>query len=133
MKARACLFVLSLAPLIGPAQDKSGRYTPNSQPKLPAWDVVSVKQADAQKCQGMGMGKTADGIDISCVPLVFLIQETYGIPEVNRIVGAPEWAKDSLRYEIHAKVAGEDAAAFDRLGQQEMKRMLHYCWQTASA
>jgi bla regulator protein blaR1 len=92
--------------------------------KLPAWDVISVKQSDAQKCQGMGMGKTADAVDISCVPLLFLIQETYGIPDANRIAGAPEWAKDSLRYDIHAKVAGEDAAVFDKLGQQEMKRML---------
>ena len=43
--------------------------------KLPAWDVISVKQSDAHKCQGMGMGKTPDGIDMSCVPLVSLIQQ----------------------------------------------------------
>ncbi|HEY5056535.1 MAG TPA: TIGR03435 family protein [Acidobacteriaceae bacterium] len=92
--------------------------------KLPAWDVVSVKQSDVQKCQGMGMGKTPDGIDMSCVPLVSLIQQAYGITEANRIVGAPEWARDSGRYDIHAKVAGADAAAFGSLGQEDTKRML---------
>ena len=115
----AAALCLATASKPGPAQRSDSGLA-----KLPAWDVISVKQSEAQKCQGMGMGKTPDGIDMSCVPLLSLIQQAYGILETNRIVGAPEWARGSARYDIHAKVPGVDAAAFSGLGQEDTKRML---------
>jgi len=93
--------------------------------KLPAWDVVSVHLAEPRKCtQGSGMRASTDGVSTFCVPLLFVIEAAYGIMEPSRIVGAPDWVKKSAQYDIDAKVAGEDVAAYGKLSFDDRDRML---------
>jgi uncharacterized protein (TIGR03435 family) len=91
---------------------------------LPEWDVVSVHAADPASCTGdAGMSTNKDGISIFCVPLLFAIEQAYQIPEAARILDVPNWVKN-VRYQIDAKVAGEDVAAFSKLGREAHGRML---------
>jgi uncharacterized protein (TIGR03435 family) len=92
--------------------------------KLPEWDVISVKQPDLQKCQGSGMRYTPDGINVICAPLLFLIQQAYGIMEHSRVIGAPEWVIGGSIWNIDAKLSGDDAATYGKLGREDRNRML---------
>ena len=90
-----------------------------------AWDVVSVKQADPNGCtHGSGMDGKPDGLRVYCEPVLFAIEFAYGIREPSRIIGAPEWVKSGPRWEIDAKVSGEDATTFGKLAFQDRCRML---------
>ena len=93
--------------------------------KLPEWDVVSVKQMDPNSCTG-GSGSLLekDGLTFHCVPLLFVVKSAYQIMESSRILGAPEWMKGGTLWEIHAKVAGEDAAGFYKLTRSERDLMV---------
>jgi uncharacterized protein (TIGR03435 family) len=92
--------------------------------KLPAWDVVSVHPTDLNSCtQGSGMVTTADGINIFCIPVLFVIEQAYLIREPNRIIGAPKWMADAM-YDIKAKVSAEDLATYSKLGNDDRLRML---------
>ncbi len=91
---------------------------------LPQWEVVSVHPNDPGSCTGdAGMSTSKDGIHIFCVPLLFAIEQAYRISESARILNAPDWVK-TTRYEIEAKVAGEDAAVFSKLSREARGRML---------
>jgi uncharacterized protein (TIGR03435 family) len=93
--------------------------------KLPAWEVVSVKPADPSQCaQGAGLQFTPDGVQAYCTPALSVIEQAYGIMEPSRIVGVPEWAKNGTRWNIDAKMAGEDAAAFGKLDREDHSRTL---------
>ena len=89
------------------------------------WDVVSVKQSDANGCtHGSGINGMADGLRVYCEPVLFAIEFAYGIKEPSRIIGAPEWVKSGPVWNIDAKVSGEDAAAFGKLVWEEKDGML---------
>jgi uncharacterized protein (TIGR03435 family) len=91
-------------------------------PKLPEWDVVSVKPT--QNCaEGSGMQVNKDGVHVFCLPVRALIQIAWGINEASRVLGAPTWAGEKT-YDIGAKVGGEDVAAFGNLSGKERNRML---------
>lgn len=92
--------------------------------KLPEWDVVSVKQADPSCPHGSGINGMADGVRVYCASALFAIEFAYEIREPSRIIGAPEWVKSGPRWDIDAKVSGEDAAAFSKLAWQDKYRML---------
>ena len=95
--------------------------------KLPEWDVVAVKQAEPGKCpgpEGSGMMVLKDGIHAFCLSVQALIQITYGISEPSRMVGAPEWTRSGGGWNMDAKVAGEDVAAFGKLSPGNRNRML---------
>jgi uncharacterized protein (TIGR03435 family) len=70
------------------------------------------------------MRTTTDGVNIFCIPLLFTIQQAYQIHENNRILNAPEWVKGPGMWQIDAKVAGEDVAAFQKLTRDQHMRML---------
>ena len=65
-----------------------------------------------------------DGLVFHCVPLLFVVESAYQIMEPSRIVGAPGWIKSGTLWEIHAKVAGEDAAAFYKLSRTQRDSMV---------
>ncbi|HXE07672.1 MAG TPA: TIGR03435 family protein [Acidobacteriaceae bacterium] len=92
--------------------------------KLPAWDAISVHPADPDQCRGGGLRFTADGVIVSCAPLMFPVQVAYNVTESSRVIGAPEWTKTGDRWNIDAKVAPEDVAAFGKLSYEDRSRML---------
>ena len=93
-------------------------------PKPLAWDVSSVKQADPSCPHGSGINGMADGVRVYCATALFAIEFAYEIREPSRILGAPEWVKSGPRWNIDAKVSGEDAAAFGKLPWQDKYHML---------
>ena len=70
------------------------------------------------------MRYSADGMDASCVPLLFVIQQAYALLQPTLIFGAPEWVKSDQLWNIDAKVAGEDATAFAALKASDKYRMM---------
>lgn len=99
-----------------------------SQPtKALQWDVVSVKPMSTDACpahQG-GVGWLKDGLTASCVPASFLVQFAYRLMDQTRIVGLPDWAKDTSHlYAVEARVSGEDAPVYVKLNGDERFRML---------
>jgi uncharacterized protein (TIGR03435 family) len=119
----AALTVTAMGP-IATAQANSP-LSPDSSAKLPPWDVVSIKQADADKCAaGAGSWLRPDGLSFHCVRILFLVESAYQIMESSRIVGLPGWAKSDTLWEIDARVAGSDAAAFSKLTRKERDLMV---------
>ncbi|HXE07671.1 MAG TPA: TIGR03435 family protein [Acidobacteriaceae bacterium] len=121
--AAALVIALSTACLGGQSAAGAG-----SSARLPAklltWDVVSIHPSDPNLCgKRSDIQFTPDGIKTVCVPLLFLIQDAYEIPEPSRIIGAPEWAKSGGLWNISAKVAAGDVAAYGRLSNEDGDRM----------
>ena len=117
------VFALALAALSPLVLAQAAPADSSDRAALP-WEVVSVHPSDPASCTGdAGMSTSKDGIRIFCVPLLFAIEQAYRISESARILNAPDWVKNT-RYEIEAKVAGEDAAVFSKLGRETRGRML---------
>ena len=109
------------------AQDsRSSTPASNAAAKPLKWDVVSIKRMDANDCTQAwsGMLLEKDGLTFRCVPLLFVVKSAYQVMESSRIIGAPEWVKSDKLWEIHAKVAGEDAAAFYKLSRKDRDLMV---------
>jgi uncharacterized protein (TIGR03435 family) len=86
---------------------------------------MSVKQVDPNTCtHGSGINGTADGLHVYCAPLMWAVESAYHIMEASRILDAPDWVKSGSRWDIDAKVSGEDAAAFSKLAWEDKDRML---------
>jgi len=107
------------------AQSTASSSKPTEGAKLPQWDVVSIKRAEPDQCtQGAGSWLDKDGLTFHCDPLLFIVESAYQIMEPSRIIGAPEWLKNGGMWEVHAKVAGEDAAAFYKLSRHDRDLMV---------
>jgi uncharacterized protein (TIGR03435 family) len=85
------------------------------------FDVVSVKMHNPDT-QGSRMQLTLDGVRLSNLPLQDLIVQSYGLVLSDQIAGLPSWA-NSGRFDIEAKVAGGDIAAFRRLTLDQVRSM----------
>jgi uncharacterized protein (TIGR03435 family) len=85
------------------------------------FDVVSVKMHSPDN-QGSRMQLTPDGVRISNLPLQDLIVQAYGLVLTDQIAGLPNWAS-SERFDIEAKVAGADVAAFKKLTLDQVRSM----------
>ncbi|HET6218193.1 MAG TPA: TIGR03435 family protein [Acidobacteriaceae bacterium] len=87
--------------------------------KLSMYDVASIKPGKS------GMGSTLlfrlDGFTAKGMTLKALMREAYGI-ENDQILGAPNWL-NTQTYDIEAKVDGADAAALERLSEDQRKLM----------
>ena len=93
--------------------------------KLPAWDVVSVHPAASAHCTPPHtMRYSPDGMHVNCATLLFVIQQAYALLQPTLILDAPEWVKSDQLWDIDAKVAGEDAAAYAALKPSEKYRMM---------
>jgi len=63
-----------------------------------------------------------DGVRLTNLPLQDLIVQAYGLVLSDQIVGFPGWA-NSERFDIEAKVAGADIAAFRKLTLGQVRSM----------
>lgn len=97
--------------LMQQAQSQSGPVFASTDPKLPAFEVASVKP-DKSDTHMMMLRATPSGFVGQNIPLQELIRQAYRVQN-NQIVGAPSWV-DSARYDIEAKVGNSDT---DTLGQ----------------
>ena len=65
-----------------------------------------------------------NGLSAGCVPVVFLVEFAYHLMDPTRILGSPKWAAGPQMYAVDARVSGEDAAAFAKLGRDEKSGMM---------
>jgi uncharacterized protein (TIGR03435 family) len=85
------------------------------------FDVVSVKM-HAPENQGGGIQLLADGVRLVNLPLQDFVREAYGLVLSDQLVGIPSWA-NSERFDIEAKVASADVAAFKKLTLDQVRSM----------
>jgi uncharacterized protein (TIGR03435 family) len=91
------------------------------QTALVQFDVVSVKMHSPDN-QGGRTQLTPDGVRISNLPLQDFIHEAYDVVLNDQVVGIPSWA-NSERFDIEAKVASADVAAFKKLTLDQVRSM----------
>jgi uncharacterized protein (TIGR03435 family) len=104
------------------SQTKSDPAAPSDSVTSPIqFDVVSVKMHNPDNHEGR-MQLTPDGIRLSNLQLQDLIVQSYGLVLSDQIVGLPNWA-NTERFDIEAKVAGADIAAFRRLTLDQVRSM----------
>jgi len=93
--------------------------------KVPSFDVISVKPARAGSGPGMGMAMGVrimpDGFTASNLPAHFLLMQGFKVND-NQITGEPGWLKTD-RWDIEAKVAGEDVATLSKLTFDQRQSM----------
>ncbi len=92
--------------------------------KLPAFDVVSVKE-NRSDTGNISFNADSSGINITGAPLTNLLREAYGLyygtdAQITRLTG---WAK-SERFDIKAKVAEADLAQFRKLTREQSGALL---------
>jgi uncharacterized protein (TIGR03435 family) len=85
------------------------------------FDVVSVKLHNPDTRESR-MQLTPDGVRLSNLPLQDLIVQAYGLVLSDQVVGLPSWA-NSERFDIEAKVASGDLAAFKKLTLDQVRSM----------
>jgi uncharacterized protein (TIGR03435 family) len=107
--------------LVLAAQIRAQEQTEGVAAKLPVFDVVSIKQADPRKPGCFFYGRIGDEYR-DCGPLSGSIEIAYGFPD-DRVLGLPGWTK-STYYDIDAKVASSDIAAFGKLNENQIGLML---------
>jgi uncharacterized protein (TIGR03435 family) len=104
-------------------QSSAAARTQTAAPQLPAFDVASIKPYSSSSNEmRIGMGDTDDGIRITGAPMHVIIREAFGVTN-DRLLGEPGWVSTS-RYDIHAKVAPEDAPKLKLLSEDQRRAML---------
>ncbi len=88
---------------------------------LPAFEVSTVKPSKPDQTNSMLLF-TPGGISIAGVPLPMIVREAFGI-EDDHVLGMPTWTK-SIRYDIEAKVAPDDAPKLKDLTMDQRRSML---------
>jgi uncharacterized protein (TIGR03435 family) len=105
--------------LVSATQSRAQTQAEDTAVKVPVYDVASIKPGKP------GMGSTLlfrlDGLTANRMTLKALLREAYGI-ENDQIVGAPSWV-NTQTYDIEAKVDAADAAALERLSEDQRKLM----------
>jgi uncharacterized protein (TIGR03435 family) len=89
----------------------------------PSFDVISVKPEKTGCGPGcmVSMQFTADGFKAGNITAHGLLLQAYGLNE-GQILGEPAWA-NSATFDIEAKVAGPDVAAFSKLDFDQRQAM----------
>ena len=88
--------------------------------RVPRFDVVSIRRHKETDNGFAHIGFTGDGYSAVNVPIQGIILSAYGPLQIS---GVPSWA-DSERFDIEAKVAGPDVAAFQKLKPDQRMMML---------
>lgn len=112
MRNAAAIIVVMMNGLVGSAQPASSKSVPE-----PKFEVASIRPCepapDAPDRRGGGVGVSPGALHVTCMPLMFLIQDAY-IRSANAMLrpvetvpisGGPSWIH-SERYDIEAKAAG---------------------------
>lgn len=87
---------------------------------LPRFSVVSVRET---KSPIFREELRADGFSGTGVNLTRLIMESYGIPQLDRLVGLPTWGIGK-RFDVQAKVDDADVPAIAKLSAPQRRAML---------
>jgi uncharacterized protein (TIGR03435 family) len=93
----------------------------HGQTALVQFDVVSVKMHNPENGDSR-MQLLPEGVRLSNLPLQDLIVQAYGLVLSDQIAGLPNWA-NSQRFDIEAKVASADVAAFKKLTLDQVRSM----------
>src|ERR1035441_9009311 len=119
----AAMIVGGLPAHISYGQTKSGPAAPSSDGVTAPvqWDVISVK-IHPPDTKDSRMQLLPDGVRLSNLPVQDLIVQSYGLVLSDQIVGLHNWA-NSERFDIEAKVAGGDIAAFRKLTLDQVRSM----------
>jgi uncharacterized protein (TIGR03435 family) len=119
----AVIVVAGLAVTVSHGQAKSDSVVApsDSVSRTIQFDVVSVK-IHPPNTHDSRMQLTPDGVRLSNLPLQDLIVQAYGLVLSDQIVGLPNWA-NSQRFDIEAKVASGDVAAFRKLTLDQVRSM----------
>lgn len=113
MQRCSYVFALTALTLQLPAQQ------PAAAPTL-TYDVVSIK-ANHSGSMGSSSG-SLEGYACKNEQLKYIVADAYGV-RVDLVSGGPGWV-DSDRYDITAKVSGEDLPAFKALNEAQRDQML---------
>jgi uncharacterized protein (TIGR03435 family) len=118
---RALLLVIAgSAPILSPLAQ-----TPAAATSTPAitFDVVSIRPVHTDTRQfGPVFPANGDGMVLEYAPVGWVIRLAYGIDRDNRILGLPDWAKESNwenRYDIRAKVAEADVRTWKAMSDAQ--------------
>jgi uncharacterized protein (TIGR03435 family) len=113
------LVLVALAPAV-----RAQTQAPAAAIQPPAFDVISVKpNKSSLGAYGLVTTEfTADGFRGTNVPIHSLLLQAYGLHE-GEIIGEPAWANSEV-FDIEAKVAGPDVAAFSKLDSDQLQAML---------
>jgi len=110
--------------LFAPASFAQFQVPAVSPLQTPAFDVISVKPNKSSiGAHGLVVTEfTADGFRGTNVPVHSLLLQAYGLHE-GESAGEPAWANSEV-FDIEAKVAGPDVAAFTQLNSDQREAML---------
>lgn len=97
-----------------------GVETPAAGP-LPNWDVAVLKPHPAED-PGMSWRMTADGLSLVNLPLEQMICSAWDL-KPYQVSGLSGWMKGS-RFDLTAKVSGDDVAAYKKLSVAQRREML---------
>jgi uncharacterized protein (TIGR03435 family) len=85
--------------------------------------VSSIKLNKAFGYLTISSPPDGDGITITKMSLQTMLMYAYSLQSKDYLVGAPDWAK-SDQYDLQAKVADSDVAAYHKLNDAQRKLML---------
>jgi len=115
------LAVLALAAPFALAQTPTRTFaTPNTKPL--SFDVVSIKPNHSGSNVILDLDPPPDGLAVGNMPVRLIISKAFGIRE-DLISGGPAWV-NTEPYDLTAKVAGEDLAAWKALSKDQRNQML---------
>ena len=118
----AAIIFAGLLAQISRGQTRSDPAPPSESVTAPVqFDVVSVKMHSPEN-RDSRMQLLPDGVRLSNLALQDLIVQEYGLVLSDQIAGLPNWA-NSERFDIEAKVAGADVAAFKKLTLDQVRAM----------
>jgi bla regulator protein blaR1 len=112
--------------LVIPALLAGAMTTPAQAPakKLPQFDVVSIKLNRSGEPRGiLQISPDGDRVIVVNAPMFRVVQFIFDMQRNDLVVGAPDWMRTE-RWDIEAKVAPDDLAAFHALTFAQQKRML---------
>jgi bla regulator protein blaR1 len=107
--------------LIQEPQIQAGSPVVGTPPKVPAYEVASIKPHKSGTDMTL-LRTTPVGFIASNIALKELIRQAYDV-EDNQILGAPSWL-GSARYDIEAKVSSSDTDALHDLSPDQRRLML---------
>jgi uncharacterized protein (TIGR03435 family) len=111
------------AALSTPAQPPATAQSAATPPSL-AFDIVSIRRnVSGSREMTRQSAANTDDITMTNVPLALVVFYAYGINDPNFVTGIPQWAWTE-RYDVAAKVAPENLAAYHALTNKQRAAML---------
>jgi uncharacterized protein (TIGR03435 family) len=91
---------------------------------LPTFDVVSIKLNKSGNPYGqLSLKPEGDSFVVTNAPMQRIIEFAFNFRRDDLVFGAPDWARNE-RYDVMAKVAAPDVAAYHALNEEQRRQML---------